>query len=609
MDLLFYLALIPTLAVGAQWLAWRTGLPGILLLLLIGVIVGLVVRPDDLLAELVDGDNTTTGPRILFPLVSLAVAVIMFEGGLSLKFSELRDAGVAAARLCTVGAVATAVLTTLAAHFCFQFQWQLSALLGAILVVTGPTVIGPLLRQVQPSRRVANTLKWEGIVIDPIGAVLAVLVFELLLLDTGQASLWDALRLLGWTSLVGTVLGCLGGAVLTVGLRRYLIPDHLHGVAALAVALLLFAISDSLAHESGLIAVTVLGVWLTNQRDFDIEHVIEFQEHLRTLLIGCLFIVLGSRVDISLVREVGLAGLMFVAILILVIRPASVFLALIGSGLPASEKTFIACLAPRGIVAAAVSSIFALRIQQSVDIEVGDASQLANITFMVIVGTVAVYGLFASPIARSLELSQPRRNGVLIAGADPWVVQFASQLVKAGCPVILVDSNYRKVTRARLEGLEAICANLLNEHAQEEIPLSGIGHLLAMTPNDEVNSLAVRECRSMFGRSNTYQLTFSSDTRRGMTRNLMGRELFHRELTHSKIGSLLSEGYEFKSTQISEEFSYQEFIRRYKQVYLFAVVEGKSVLNIITVDEPAEPKPGDQVIALVYSDHAELETE
>ena len=175
MDFLLYLALIPALAVAAQWIAWRTNLPGILLLLLIGVVLGNFIRPDDLLAALVNGDPATTGPRILFPLVSLAVAIIMLEGGLSLKFSELREAGSPALRLCTIGAAVTAVGTTTAAHYCFGFDWRLSALLGAILVVTGPTVIGPLLQQVKPSRRVANTLKWEGIVIDPIGAVLAVL--------------------------------------------------------------------------------------------------------------------------------------------------------------------------------------------------------------------------------------------------------------------------------------------------------------------------------------------------------------------------------------------------------------------------------------------------
>ncbi|MCA9135908.1 MAG: sodium:proton antiporter [Planctomycetales bacterium] len=606
MDFLFYLAMIPALAVAAQWAAWRSKLPGILLLLIIGVIVGSFTRPDDLLADLVDGDRTTTGPRVLFPLVSMAVAVIMFEGGLSLKLGELREAGSAALRLCTIGAAITAVGTTIAAHLCFGIDWRLSALLGAILVVTGPTVIGPLLQQVKPSRRVANTLKWEGIVIDPIGAVLAVLVFELLLLNPGDADFRHALVLLGWTTAVGVVLGVFGGFVLATGFRRYLIPDHLHGVAALAVALLLFALSDHFAHESGLITVTVMGIWLSNQRGFDIEHIIEFQEHLRTLLIGCLFIVLGSRVDVASIGHVGWSGLVFVLILIFWVRPLAVFGSLLGSGLSFREQSFVAMLAPRGIVAAAVSSIFALRIEQSSEINLAGADQLAIITFIVIVGTVAFYGLLASPIARALGLSDPNQNGVLIAGADDWVVRFALELKKSGCAVVMIDNNFRKVTKARLEGLEAICANIMNEHAKEELPLAGIGHMLAMTPNDEVNSFAVRECRSIFGRANTYQLTFRSDSPRGITRNLMGRELFQTGLTHSRIGELVNQGFQFKTTTISQEFTYQDFQARYREEYVLAVIRDKSFLNIVTVDEPVRPAAGEIIVAIVSPDGADV---
>ncbi|QDV42733.1 K(+)/H(+) antiporter NhaP2 [Stieleria neptunia] len=606
MDFLFYLALIPALAVAAQWIAWRTNLPGILLLLLIGVAVGGLSRPDDLLAELVSGDPTITGPRILFPLVSLAVAVIMLEGGLSLKLSELREAGSPAFRLCTLGAALTATAATIAAHFCFDFTWRLSALLGAILVVTGPTVIGPLLQQVKPSRRVANTLKWEGIVIDPIGAVLAVLVFEILLLHPGQADVGHGVMLLGWTVLVGAVLGAAGGWGLTQGIRRYMIPDHLHGVVSLTTALLLFAVSDHFAHESGLITVTVLGIWLTNQHEFDIEHIIEFKENLRTLLIGCLFIVLGSRVDITAVGQVGWSGLLFVALLIVLVRPLSVFVALLGSGLNFREQTFIAMLAPRGIVAAAVSSIFALRIEQTAEIELAGADQLAIITFLVIISTVAFYGLLASPIAQALGLSDPNRNGVLIAGADEWVIRFALEVKKAGCPVVMIDTNYRKVTKAKLEGLEAVCANIMNEHARDEISLSGIGHMLAMTPNDEVNSLAVRECRSVFGRAKTYQLTFKSENPRGMTRHLMGRELFDTTLTHSRISQLVAQGFEFKTTAISDEFTFQDFQNLYAEQYVLAIIADKTsqnsermTLKLVTTDDDANPEPGDAVLALV----------
>ena len=605
MELLLYLALVPALGVLAQWLAWRSGLPGILLLLLFGVALGHFISPDDYLREWTGGDEFA-GPKLLFPLVSLSVAVIMFEGGLSLKLSELREAGSAALRLCTIGAAITFAGASVAAHYCLGFDWKLALLLGAILVVTGPTVIGPLLRQVRPSRRVASTLKWEGIVIDPIGAVLAVLVFEQLMPGGGHGHESSAWLMLAKTIAIGLVLGIGGGILLTIALRRFWVPDHLHGVSALALALLSFAISNMMAHESGLITVTVLGIWLTNQKNFDIEHIIELKENLRTLLIGCLFIVLGSRVNLSDVAEIGWPGLVFVAALILIVRPVSVFLSLLGSPLNLREQAFTAGLAPRGIVAAAVSSVFALEMQQSSAGEMlPGADQLSTVTFLVIVGTVAVYGLAASPLARWLGLADESDNGVLIAGADHWVRDFAAELNSAGVPVVLVDNNYNKVSQGRIAGLESHCMNILNEHAREDLTLSGIGRLLAMTPNDEVNSLAVRECRTMFDRSRVYQLTFNKEnthSSRGLTRNLMGRELFGEGLTFSHLRDLHAAGARFKTTTLTEAFTFENFKETYgAETPLLCTIAGDGKLAVNTVDVPLVPTPGQKVIAMVAS--------
>ncbi len=616
MDFLLYLATIPALGLAAQWIAWRTNLPGILLLLLFGVGLGQFVQIDLLLAELTGG-NQASGAQILFPLVSLAVAVIMFEGGLSLQLRELRVAGGAALRLCTVGALITFLGASVAAHFTLGFYWRPSFLLGAILIVTGPTVIGPLLRQVRPSRRVAATLKWEGIVIDPIGAVLAVLVFEQLLDNGGQSNLSSAVLLLLKTLAVGTVLGVLGGMLLSTAFRKFLVPDTLHGVFALSVSLLLFAISDQLAHESGLITVTVLGIWLANQQDLDIEHIVEFKENLRTLLIGCLFIVLGSRVELAGVLSIWSSGLLYLGLLILVVRPLAVFASLVGNALNLREKTFIACLAPRGIVAAAVSSVFALRMEQHSEISaIVGADQLVTVTFLVIVGTVAVYGLAASPIARWLGLAESVRNGVLILGADPWIRDFAIELREAGLPVTLVDTNYNKIAQARISGLSAVCANILNEHVREDLDLSGIGQMLALTQNDEVNSLAVRECRSLFDRAHLYQLSFNAENqhhRRGLTKNLMGRELIAKDITFSKLNELHQLGAKFKRTTLSDEFTYEDYQDRYKDgSLLICVIDEDQSLAFNTAKDPLEPTAGQTMIALVMStsvpkDHAAVE--
>ncbi|WP_146530043.1 cation:proton antiporter [Novipirellula artificiosorum] len=606
MDLLLYLAMIPALGVSAQWLAWRTGLPGILLLLLFGLSLGFFIQPDTYLAELVGGDDDMTGPELLFPIVSLSVAVIMFEGGLSLKFRELREAGSAAFRLVTLGALITFLGSAAAAHLTLGFSWPLSFLLGAILIVTGPTVIGPLLRQVRPSRRVASTLKWEGIVIDPIGAVLAVLVFENVLLHSAHSDLGSAFWMLTKTVLIGTGLGAAGGAFLTGIFRRYWMPDTLHGVGTLSFALLLYAISNHLAHESGLITVTVMGIWLTNQKRFDIEHIVELKENLRTLLIGCLFIVLGSRVAIEDVAAIGWPGLAFLGCMILLVRPLSVFISLLGSPLNLREQAFVAALAPRGIVAAAVSSVFALEMERHTEtLTLAGSDQLATVTFLVIVGTVAIYGMLASPIAKLLGLADETSNGVLIAGADRWVRDFATELHALGIPVLLVDTNYNKVSQARLAGLNAECVNILNEHAREELPLAGIGRFLAMTPNDEVNSLATRESRGLFDRSKLYQLTFTSKNAaggRGLTTNLMGRELFRDGLTFSQIREMCEAGAQFKATKLSESFSYAEFLRRYNDTSeLLCLLKSDGSLQVNTIDKPLEPEAGQTIICLVAS--------
>ncbi|MEM8669512.1 MAG: sodium:proton antiporter [Planctomycetota bacterium] len=613
MDFLLYLALIPALGLTAQWLAWRTSLPSILLLLLFGVLLGSFIRPDDLLAEITGGD-ATAGAEIMFPLVSLAVAVIMFEGGLTLQLRELREAGTAALRLCTLGAVITFVGASFAARWTLGFDWILCFLLGGVLVVTGPTVIGPLLRQVRPSKRVAATLKWEGIVIDPIGAVLAVLVFELLVLHPGDASVGAAIWLLIKTAAVGGILGVAGGAGLTFLYRNFLVPDHLQGVFALSAGLLLFAVSNFLAHESGLITVTVLGIWLTNQKGFDIEHIIEFKENLRTLLIGCLFIVLGSRVEASDITAIGWPGIGFLAMLIVFVRPVSALVSLMGTPLEMRERLFVAGLAPRGIVAAAVSSVFALEIERNADgLMLEGSDQLATVTFFVIVGTVAVYGLSALPLAKWLGLSDERTNGLLIAGADAWVRDFAKVLKKTGIPVLLVDSNFNKISKARIDGIDCVCANILNEHALEELPMAGIGRMLAMTPNDEVNSLAVRECRTIFDRANLYQLTFNFSNqhgRRGLTKNLMGRELFGEGKTFTVLRDLHEAGATFKSTTLTEEFTYDDYTQHYGDgSTLLCVVKEDKSLSVTTVKDPVLPLPGQTIIALVTSVPAELSTD
>ena len=384
MDYPLYLAGILALGIAAQWIAWRYRLPAIVLLLVFGVLLGKL-----------SGGEPDADQEIFFALVSLAVGIILFEGGLSLDFREIHGTRGVVVRLVSIGLVTTWLLTAWLALSVAGFSTPMAILLGALLTVSGPTVILPLLRHVQPVRRIGSLSKWEGIVNDPIGAVLAALVFELVLHQTHGNIAGESMANLGLTLFYSLLLSGLSAVVLLQMLRRYWVPDYLQNPIVLAYVLLLFAFSNHLQPESGLVTVTLLGVMLANQRVVAIRHVVEFKENLRVLLISTLFIVLASRLELTLetFSTLGWRSILFVALLILVVRPASVLLATFGAGLSWQERTFLAWIHPRGIVAAAVSSLFALEIVRVLGAEhplAAEAERFELITFFVIIATVCV---------------------------------------------------------------------------------------------------------------------------------------------------------------------------------------------------------------------------
>lgn len=587
--LIFYLAGVPVLGIIAQWLAWRLRIPSILLLLGIGVCLGGFVKPDDV------GFDAT----LLFPIVSLSVAVILLEGGMTLHFGELKQAaGSTVLRLCTIGALVSWGLTAVAARFLMDLDYRISALIGAVLVVTGPTVVAPMLRQIQPSKRMSSIVKWEGIVIDPIGAVLAVLVFEVTFTHE------HAWLLLLKTVAVGLTLGLLTALLLVQCVRRYWIPDYLHGVVFLATGVGAFVVSNYLQAESGLLTVTILGVALANQKNVPMRHVLEFKEHLGVLLISCLFIVLGSRVDPMDIYNLGWRGLLFLVVMIVIVRPASVFLSTVATKLSWQERTFLAFLAPRGIVAAAVASVFALELgtHAAEPSLVPQIESLVPLTFLVIVGTVFFYGLCSAPLARSLGVSEPNPQGILFAGAEPWIREIARAVMDSGHNVLLLDTNYANVAAARMEGMSAECTSILGEHAREEVDLAGIGRLAAMTPNDEVNSLAAREFVHHFGRADVYQLSpWDAGSRRAsIAEHLQGRLLFGKGLHHDALVRIFEQGASVKRTKLTDEFSYEDFRATYNEdVILLFVVDENGKLHVSTTEGDLTPKAGQTVIALV----------
>jgi hypothetical protein len=408
-----------------------------------------------------------------------------------------------------------------------------------------------------------------------------------------------------WTLGVGSVVGCGAAAILVESLRRYWIPDFLHGVFFLVVVLATFVLSNLIREESGLVTVTILGVYLANQQSVSVAHVLEFKEHLRVLLISCLFILLGSRIRLGDLAEIGWAGLLFVVILVLAVRPLSVFLGLIGTNWNFKEKLFVGLVAPRGIVAASVASIFGLKLA-AVDPESlsPTASEpIVTMTFLVILGTVTLSGLGAGPLARFLGLSDINPQGILFAGAARWAREIAIALKNAGIPVIMIDTNFGHITAARLSHLNATCGNILSEHIRDELQLSGIGSLFAATPSDEVNTLATLEYMHLFSRANVYQLQPSSKNHgrwQSIPKARRGRLLFNDQLTHQKLESLFEGGAVIKTTSLTENFTFADFLAEHGEdsIVLFAINKEGS-LKIKTQEKPLEPGTKDRIIAIV----------
>ncbi|MEW6272335.1 MAG: cation:proton antiporter [Thermodesulfobacteriota bacterium] len=594
---LIELAAILVLGILAQWISWRLRMPSILLLLATGLIAGPVtgwLHPDVLLGEL------------LLPLVSLSVAVILYEGGLNLKLRELRDVGRAFFLLVTVGVAVSWVTGTLAAHWLLGFDWAVASLLGAILVVTGPTVIGPMLRHLRLRGKVGALLKWEGIIIDPIGATLAVLAFTVVQADAVGEGFGRAILELASTLVLGVAAGGVAAWILIVVLARFWVPDTLHNPVSLMLMIAAFTTANVLQEESGLLAVTVMGIVLANQTRVSIRHVVEFKESLTVLLVSGLFIVLGARLRPEALAEIGWASLAFVAVLIVIARPAGVLLSTWRSPLTWQERAFLCCMAPRGIVAASISSVFALSL---VAIGYPGALDIVPVTFLVVFVTVLLYGSLAGVLARRLGLAQANPQGILFVGADPWVRAVARALHDERYPVFLVDTHFESIRDCRMAGLPCLYGSALAEDTREAIDYSGLGRMLAVTSNDEVNSLACMRYAEDFGRQEVYQLPFAprkEGRHEAVPAEHRGRLLFGEELTHRALGELAGPEPRVKKTPLTEEFDFAAFqARNADSMRPLLVLKSDGKLQVRTVDGLAEPQPGDVVVSLVRAAGAE----
>ena len=595
---LLTIALLACLCAVCQWLAWRLKQPSIVFLLMAGLAAGPLFGIIDVNAMFGDA---------LFPFVSVAVAIILFEGGLTLKFSDIKGHGAVVSRLISVGVLVTWLLLTLTVHFVFSLSWPIAFVFGSIAVVSGPTVIKPLLRTVRPSEKIGHLLHWEGILIDPVGVFLALLVFEYVLLD--QPGLGATKIAIILAKLVGTglLLGVTAGYAAETVLRRYLVPDYLKNVLTLMFVVIVFAISETIQHESGLLAVTVMGVWLANSKDLHINEILHFKENLTVILISTLFILLAARLDLSNIPFFIGGVLTLILVAQFIIRPINVWLCTIGSDLTSRERVFLAWIAPRGIVAAAVSSLFALRLEE---VGVPQTEYLVPLTFSLIIGTVVIQSFTAKPLADKLGISNPEPNGVLIHGVNGMSLMLANALREHAIKVQFSDASWSSVRRARQSGFEAYHGNPTSGHAEENLDLQGIGKLFALSSNRDANALASIHFRAEFGSNSIFTLeSASSDDafeRFDTANRHRGNPLFDSTLNYARLKRHLKNG-EVMHIPVPEPGSDTQkndnplHVLHEDDLRMFAISkEGK--LHVYGTAEAITPKPGWTVIVLRHDE-------
>jgi len=504
------LAGIIILGILAQWVAWKLKIPAILPLILIGLLVGPIAA--EFLTE--DGrkwiEPMWNGEYGLFPgdslyyFVSLAISIILFEGGLTLKRSEIKNVGPVITKLITLGSAVTFFGAGVVAHFIFGLGWRLSFLFSALIIVTGPTVITPILRNIPLRKDLSAVLKWEGILIDPIGALVAVLVFEFISVEGDSGFTKTALMEFGKIILFGTTFGFTFAHALAFAINKRLIPHYLLNVVSLSTVLLVFVESEIFAHESGLLAVVVMGMVLGNSKLDNIKELLYFKESLSVLLISILFILLAANINIEdLMLLYNWKTAVLFLIIVFIIRPLAVFLSTIGSRLNIKERIFISWVGPRGIVAAGIASLFGSKLAKD---GVENAEYITPLVFMIVLGTVLLNATTARLVAKLVGVFLNKSSGILIVGASKISRLLGHYLETNGRHVVLIDSNQNNIDKAKELGLEAFSTNIYSDTLSDNIELNDVGYLMAMTGNSEINKYALNKFSSQFGENGAYRL-------------------------------------------------------------------------------------------------------
>ena len=552
-SLLFSLALVPILGVLGQWIAWRTRLPSIIILLFLGFLAGPIL-------SLIDTDQVFGD--ILYPLVSLLVSVIVFEGGLNLRIKDLKNIAPSLFRLVLIAPIITIGLMYLLTHYLLGLSSELSIMFSALMVITGPTVIIPLLRHIKVSPKISSLIRWEGILIAPIGTFLIVLVYQSVFIETAHV-LKITMLLLIKIMAVSTFMGLFFAYLIILFFKRNWVPDFLQELITLIIVFVAFLGSNFVQQDSGILTVVLMGIILANQQQIPFQHVKVFKENLRILSISTLFIVLSSRLVFDdLLALMDLQHFLYLLSLIFIVRPVATFLTLIGTSLKFKERLLMAWIAPRGIVTASIASLFALRL---VNLGVPQAEVLVPLTFLVLIFTVCVYGFSLNPFIKMIKLEDNDKIGILIVGANKIAVAIARLLNSIdNIDVTVVDLNRKRVQYSRIDGVKALHTSVFSSRVVEDMHLGAYRSLISLTENDEVNSLACIQYSEVVGPQNVFRfppISINSMQSEGTKKMDLGQQLV--EFDFHFITSIFKNNDSFKIITIIDDMNLSEFTKQY----------------------------------------------
>jgi len=585
-DIVLKLAVIGVAGIAAQWIAWRLHLPAIVLLLAAGFVAGPATGFLDPAADF---------GSVYRPMVSIAVAIILFEGGLTLNFKEISETSKAVRRIIMYAGPLTWGMTAFAAHHIGGLSWPTAIVLGAILVVTGPTVIIPLLRQAQLDARPASLLRWEAIVNDPIGALFAVVAFEVILVYIGlhEADNLVVLLLAGFA--VAIAGGWLAAKLIVWSFVRGHVPEYLKAPVLLASLVGIYAATNTLLEESGLLTVTVMGMVLANSRIASLTDMRRFKETITTLLVSGVFIILTASLSIGDIRSLDWRAALFVASLLLVIRPVAIMLATIRSGATIQERLLSAWIAPRGVVAVAVSGLFGTLLA---DVGIEDAGRMVAFTFAVVVTTIVLHGFTLAPLARFLKLKKASKPGILIVGGSRWSTALAIKLKEAEVPVMLADQNWNHLAEARLASIPVYFGEVLSESAHHSIDPKSFSNLIATGDNDAYNALVCTDFGPELGRSHVFQIgRIDEKARQALSFTLGGRSLTKESVSFLELREKLLKGWTFQLTRLSDEFGWEAYEAARPEGALILLWIKPSGMIVFAAASSNTPGPNDRILS------------